>query len=547
MTKLNHLNHSNSKIIKSLKSVKVLSGFLIALCSIHFAFHSDPAQAVTFKVANQGDALSMDPHSLNESLQLMVNSQVYEALVMRDKDFKLAPGLATTWKQSSPSVWHFDLRKNVKFHDGTPFTADDVIFSFERARGEGSDVKAYVGQIKEIKKINDYSIDIITNAPFPILPELITQWFIMSKKWCEDNSATKPVDRRKGIENAASFKANGTGPFRVRERQPGVRTVFARYGQYWGEFTGNVDEVIYNVIGNDATRVAALLSGEIDMMEPVPVQDVDRIKATPKLKVLQGPELRIVFLGMDQKRDELLYSNVKGKNPFKDKRVRQAFYQAIDIDTIKNRVMRGASTPTALMIPPQDRGYPAELAKRLPYDPEAAKRLLTDAGYPSGFEVKMNCPNDRYVNDAEICQAVAANLAKVGVKINLEAETKGTYFPKILSRNTSFYMLGWTASTVDAHNVLYPILSSPGEGGRGQYNLGAYSNPRIDELTEKVQSETDDKKRNEFIKEAMKIHQDDIGHIPLHQQALNWGVKSNIDMLQFPDNFTQWRYVNIRP
>lgn len=529
------------------KVVHAIYSALFVFSSLYFALQPQLANAVTFKIADQGDALSMDPHSLNESLQLMVNSQVYEALVMRDKDFKLAPGLATSWKQSAPTVWHFELRKNVKFHDGTPFTADDVIFSYERAKGEGSDVKAYVGQIKEVKKLSDHSIDVITNAPFPILPELITQWFIMSKKWCEDNAATKPVDRRKGIENAASFKANGTGPFRVRERQPGVRTVFGKNGQYWGEFPGNVDEVIYNVIGNDATRVAALLSGEIDMMEPVPVQDVERIKNTPKLKVLQGPELRIVFLGMDQKRDELLYSNIKGKNPFKDKRVRQAFYQAIDVDTIKSRVMRGASTPSALMIPPQVRGYPAELAKRLPFDPEASKKLLADAGYPSGFEVKMNCPNDRYVNDAEICQAVAANLAKIGVKINLEAETKGTYFPKILSRNTSFYMLGWTASTVDAHNVLYPILSSPGDGGRGQYNLGAYNNPKVDELTEKIQSETDDKKRNEFIKEAMKIHQDDIGHIPLHQQALNWGVKSNIDMLQFPDNFTQWRYVTIRP
>ena len=547
MSVLNSLNFSSYRQKSNSSASSLLSGLLLVVCSLHFVIYAKPANALTLKVANQGDALSMDPHSLNESLQLMVNSQVYEALVMRDREFKLAPGLATSWKQTAPTIWHFELRKNVKFHDGTPFTADDVIFSYERAKGDGSDVKAYVGQIKEIRKVNDHSIDIVTNAPFPILPELITQWFIMSKKWCEDNSATKPVDRRKGIENAASFKANGTGPFRVRERQPGVHTVFARNAQYWGEFPGNVDEVVYNVIGNDATRVAALLSGEIDMMEPVPVQDVERIKNTPKLKVLQGPELRIVFLGMDQKRDELLYSNIKGKNPFKDKRVRQAFYQSIDIDTIRSRVMRGASTPTALMIPPQVRGYPAELAKRLPYDPEGAKKLLAEAGYPNGFEVKMNCPNDRYVNDAEICQAVAANLAKIGVKINLEAETKGTYFPKILSRNTSFYMLGWTASTVDAHNVLYPILSSPGDGGRGQYNLGAYSNPRVDELTEKIQSETDDKKRNEYIKEAIKIHQDDIGHIPLHQQALNWGLKANIDMVQFPDNFTQWRFVFIRP
>ncbi|PIT81416.1 ABC transporter substrate-binding protein [Limnohabitans sp. 15K] len=520
---------------------------LVATLAAALALTAVSASAVTLRVGNQGDALSMDPHSLNESLQISVVENVYETLVTRDANYKLAPLLATSWKQTAPTVWRFELRKGVKFQDGTPFTADDVIFSYERAKGDGSDMKSYVGQFKEIKKINDHTIDIVTIAPFPIVPELITHWAIMSKKWCEDNQATKPVDRRKGIENAASFRANGTGPFMVKERQPNVQTRFVRNNNYWGKVTGNVEEVVYSVIGNDATRVAAMMSGELDVMEPVPVQDVERLKANDKLKVLQGPELRAIFLGMDQKRDELLYSNVKGKNPFKDIRVRKAFYQAIDIDTIKSRVMRGAATPLAVMFPPQVNGFPADLAKRLPFDIEASKKLLAEAGYPNGFEVKMNCPNDRYVNDAEICQAVAANLAKVGVKIILEAETKGTYFPKILSRNTSFYMLGWTASTVDAHNVMYPILSTPGEGGRGQFNLGAYSNPKVDELTDKVASETDQKKRNEMIREAMKIHQDDVGHLPLHQQALNWAAKKNIELVQFPDNGMAWKFITVKP
>jgi peptide/nickel transport system substrate-binding protein len=503
-------------------------------------------QAATLRIGDQGDALSMDPHSLNESLQLTVLENVYEPLVTRDKNYKLVPALATSWKQTSPTVWHFDLRTGVQFHDGTPFTADDVIFSYQRAKDPGSDMKTYVGQIKEIRKINDHSIDIVTNQPFPILPDVFYRWFIMSKKWCEQNQAVHPVDRRKGIENAASFRANGTGPYRLRERQPNVRTTFVRNGNYWGKVDGNVDQVIFNVIGNDATRVAALVSGEIDFMEPVPVQDIDRIKSDSKLKVLQGPELRVIFLGMDQKRDELLFSNVKGKNPFKDKRVRQAFYQAIDIEGIKRTVMRGASNPIAEMWPAQVNGFAADLNKRLPFDPEASKKLLAEAGYPNGFEVKMNCPNDRYVNDAAICQAVSANLARVGVKINLEAETKGTYFPKILRRDTSFYMLGWTSSTVDAHNVLYSIMSTPGEGGRGQFNLGAYSNPKLDELTDKIASETDQKKRTEMIHEAVKIHEDDIGHIPLHQQFLNWAMKKNVEAVQLPGNEMVWKYITIK-
>ena len=504
-----------------------------------------PAFAETFRFANQGDAISMDPHSLNESLQLTITGNIYEPLVARGKNLELVPGLATDWKQTSPTVWRFNLRKGVTFHDGTPFTAEDVIFSYQRARGDGSDVKTYVQEIGEIRKINDHAIDIVTKAPFPILPDVISLWYIMSKKWCEENRAAVPVDKRKGIENTASFRANGTGPFRLRTRDPGVRTTMVRNFNYWDKkIDTNVDEAIFTPIGNASTRVAALLSGEIDMMEPVPVQDIGRVGANPNLKVMQGPEMRTIFLGMDQKRDELLFSSVKGKNPFKDRRVRLAFYQAIDVNAIQKAVMRGASTPTALMIAPATKGFPADLNKRLPYDPEASKKLLAEAGYPQGFEVGMNCPNDRYVNDEEICKAVAAMLARIGIKINLMAETKGTYFPKILSRNTSFYMLGWTPGTYDAHNPLNALMATPDDKtGRGQFNLGSYSNARVDELTARIASETDQGRRNEMIHEAMKIHQDDVGHIPLHQQALAWAMKKSVNLVQLADNFMPLKYV----
>jgi peptide/nickel transport system substrate-binding protein len=504
------------------------------------------ASAQTVRIGNQGDALSMDPHSLNESLQLSVTGNVYEPLVGRDSNLRLAPALATSWRQTSPTVWRFELRRNVKFHDGTPFTADDVVFSFARASGDGSDMKSYTNDVKEVRKVNDFVVEIETKAPFPILPDVISLLYIMSKKWSEENQATRPVDRRKGIENAASFRANGTGPFRLRERQPNIKTSFQRNGSYWGKIEGNVVNVEYTPIGNDATRVAALLSGQVDVIEPVPLQDVARINASGKSKVMQGPELRTIFLGMDQKRDELLYSNVKGKNPFKDKRVRQAFYQAIDIQGIQRTVMRGASAPTALMVGPGINGFDAGMNTRLPYDPEAAKKLLADAGYPNGFEVSMNCPNDRYVNDGNICEAVAANLARVGIKINLQAETKGTYFPKILRRDTSFYMLGWTPGTYDSHNALNALMRCVDDKGSGQFNLGAYCNPKVDELTLKIQSETDKAKRDAMIREAFKLHSDDIGHLPLHQQALAWGVASNVTLTQLADNFMPFRYMSVK-
>ena len=519
---------------------------LAAALATSLAMAGGAASAVTLRVANQGDSNSMDPHSLNESLQLSFTGNVYEPLVGRDKKLALTPALATSWKQTSPTVWRFELRKGVLFHGGEKFTADDVLFTFKRAAGDGSDMKGYTSAIKEVRKVDDFTVDIETTAPFPILPDVISLVYIMNKSWCEANKAEKPVDRRKGIENAASFRTNGTGPFRTKERQPATRTVLVRNFNYWGKVEGNVDEVIFTPIGNDATRVAALLSGEIDVMEPVPLQDVERLKAGANVKVMQGPELRTIFLGMDQKRDELLFSNVKGKNPFKDVRVRRAFYQAIDIEAIRTRVMRGAATPTALMVAPGIKGFVPELNKRAPHDAEAAKKLLAEAGYPNGFEVGMNCPNDRYVNDGEICQAIAANLARIGVKINLQAESKATYFPKILSRNTSFYMLGWTPGTYDAHNALSNLMATPTDKGQGLFNLGSYSNAKVDELTLKIQSETDEAKRNAMIAEAFKLHAEDFGHIPLHQQALAWAMKKNVELVQLPDNFMPFRWIVVK-
>jgi peptide/nickel transport system substrate-binding protein len=505
------------------------------------------ASAQTVRIANQGDALSMDPHSLNESLQLTITGNVYEPLVDLDKSLNLMPGLATAWKQTSPTVWRFDLRKGVKFQDGTPFTADDVVFTMARVSGEGSDMKAYANDIKEVRKIDNHTVEMETKTPLAILPQILTQVMIMSKKWCEDNKAERPVDRRKGIENVASFKTNGTGPFHVRERQPNVSTRFVRNPNYWGKVEGNVQEVVFTPIASPATRVAALLSGQIDVMEPVPVQDIERVNNNASTRVLTGPELRTIFLGMDQKRDELLFSSVKGKNPFKDKRVRQAFFQAIDINAIQKTVMRGASRPTALMIGPGNNGWTDAQDKRLPYDPDGARKLLAEAGYPSGFEVTMNCPNDRYVNDAQICQAVAANLARIGVKINLQAETKGTYFPKILRRDTSFYMLGWTPSTYDAHNALNALMRCPDDKtGAGQFNLGSYCNPKLDELTVKIGSETDKAKRDVMIREAFQVHLDDVGHLPLHQQALAWGVNKKVTLPQRADNYMPFKWISVK-
>jgi len=327
----------------------------------------------------------------------------------------------------------------------------------------------------------------------------------------------------------------------VDSHQPGVKTVFKANPNWWRKAEHNLKEIVFTPIGSDATRVAALLSGEVDIIEPVPIQDISRVDSTANAQVLKGPELRTIFLGMDQVRDELLYSNVKGKNPFKYIKVREAFFKAIDIELIKTRVMRGLSTPSALMIAPQLFKLSGDFT-RPKFDPDGAKKLLTEAGYPDGFEVTMDCPNDRYVNDAAICQAVVGMLARIGVKVSLLAQPKAQYFAKVLKPGgyqTSFYLLGWTPGTADSHNVLHDIMGcrdDPKDPNRGEANLAGYCNKQFDELADKVLLELDTAKRDLLIKQAWEISMKDWAYVPLHQQALAWGVSKKVKLTQRADN-----------
>jgi peptide/nickel transport system substrate-binding protein len=514
------------------------AALMVALASV-FALSAFDADAKTLRWAGRGDMQTTDPHSQNENLTNNINQLVYEFLIVRDKKLGLQPALAESWTRVNPTTWRFKLRPGVKFHDGTPFTADDVVFSFERARSDTSQLRGYAKLSGIPKKIDELTVEFTTDGANPVELEHINTINIMSKAWCEKNRALKPQNYTQKEDMITAHRANGTGPYMLKTREPDVKTVLVKNPNWWGIkaglFEGNADEVIYTPIVSDATRVAALLSGEVDLVNDPPPQDVPRLTQTSGIKVLEGTENRIVFIGMDQARDELLYSNVKGKNPFKDKRVRQALYHAVDIEAIKKNTMRGLSQPSGAMLPSPLTTTP-EIEKRLPYDRERAKKLLAEAGYPNGFEVTLDCPNNRYVNDEKICQALAAMWAQIGVKVAVNAMPRALYFPKLEKTDTSMYMLGWGGGTTDGIFILQPVLTSYNAKGDGDYNYGRYTNAKLDELTTKIKTNMKEEERLGEIHDALLAHNGEVNHIPLHRQVIPWATRSNVTAVHRADN-----------
>jgi peptide/nickel transport system substrate-binding protein len=511
------------------------------------AIATQPASAANFRWANDGDVGAMDPDTRQETVQLSFLSNIYEPLVRRDRNLNLEPALAVSWEQTSPTVWRFHLRPNVKWQDGSAFTADDVVFSLQRILAKSSVMRAPMSPVKEARKIDDLTVDFETNKPDPIFLQEQTNFLIMSKAWCEAHNATEPVVIGGKDDNYAVHNAMGTGPFKLVSREPDHSTVVEKNAGWWDKPVGNLDRVEFDVIGNASTRVAALLSGEMDMIYSVPPQDMKRIAAAPGIKLIQNPELRTIYLDFDVWRDELPTSDVKGKNPLRDVRMREAFALAIDEPTIVQKVMLGLGHPTWMMWGPGVNGYNAALDVRPKPDVAKAKQLMADAGYPNGFRLGFDCPNDRYVMDEQICTAITSMLARINVKIDLQAQTKAKFFAKIQGPkfDTDFYLIGWTPATYDAHNPLYSLLGTR-NGGRGEVNYGGYSNPALDDLIDRIGVETDQAKRNAMIDDAARILQKDVATIPLHQQVIVWAAKDNVDLAQLADNFFPYRYVTVK-
>lgn len=521
---------------------KIFSSF-IATMIVMAAFSSS---AETLRWARSGDSLTMDPHAQNEGPTHTLAHQIYEPLLHRDQNGKITPALATKWSvlKDNPSVWRFNLRKGVTFHDGAAFTADDVVYSFNRAKKPSSAMKELLTSVKEIRKVDTHTVDIETNGANPLLVNNLTNLFVIDSGWAEANKASKPQDVASGETTFASQNTNGTGAFILVSRVPDQKTVLKANPDYWGKkkFPSEVTEIIYTPIQSAATRVAALLSGEVDFIQDVPVQDLQRVRARDGLRLATAAQNRTIFFGVNSSLDDLKSDNIDGKNPFADVRVRQAMNLALNREAIKKIVMRDQSVPTNVIIPPFVTGWTKKLNKVPAQNIKKAKSLMAQAGYGEGFSVTLNCPNDRYVNDESICQAAVGMFGQIGIKVNLDSRPKAQHFPLIKKKETEFYMLGWGVPTFDSAYVFNFLVHSTTDE-RGSWNGTGFDNAGINTKIVSLESETNLKKRNAIIADIWSVVQKEQLYIPIHNQVLNWGMADNIEFSVQPEDQPHFKYL----
>jgi len=504
------------------------------------------ASAASLRMASAFDPQTMDPHALALLYHSRIAFQVYDSLVARDERFVLEPALAASWQMVNPTTWRFKLRGGVTFHDGTPFTADDAAFSIERAQGPTSQRAFSLRGLTSVTKVDPMTIDFNLAAPDAVWPEKLVYVAMMSKAWCVAHGVEKAQDFNAKQETFTVRHAMGTGAFRLERYEPDVRTVLKRHDAWWGRAdkrNGNLESVTFISIRSDATRLAALSSGEVDLVFDPPFQDVERLKAEPRLTVTSTGDIGTQYFTFDQARDELLHGDVKDRNPFKDLRVRQAVAHALNIDLIVQKVLRGQATPTGSLVSPLVDGYQADLDRRLPHDPARARSLLAQAGYPNGFGVTLDCVNVGYRE--AVCQAAAAMLTQVGIRTQVRSSPTNQFFPKLSQASASFVEFGWTAAP-DPWTTLNGLFRSYDASGMGTFNAGRYSNPKLDALIDAVRTEPDLVKRRARVGVALRLLHDDLPFIPLYRRHLNWAMRKGVSAVMYPNDTMELRWVKVK-
>jgi len=492
---------------------------LVGLSVLMVFSFSLTAGAKTLKLAMDADPVSMDPHVQLSGGMLQYSHLVFDPLVRWNKAGGVDARLATEWERIDDLTMRFYLRKGVKFHSGNAFTAKDVKWTVERLK-KSQDFKGLFEPFKGVNIVDDYTADIITEKPYSLLLNMATYIFPMdSQFYTGTDESGQPKDAIVKIgPSFALTHESGTGPYTVAEREQGVKTVFQKFAQYWDDKSpGNVDQIILTPIKNDATRVAALLSGDVDFIMPVPPQDYKRLEGDAKAKLVTMSGSRIITLQLNQKR----------RPEFKNVKVRQAIVYAVNNEGIVKKIMKGTATVAGQQAPKGFAGYKENLVPR--YDLKKAKKLMKEAGYADGFECTMISPNNRYVNDEKIAEAVVGMLAKINIKVNLKTMPKAQYWDEFDAQVADIQLIGWHPDTEDSANYTEFLLMCPNkETGYGQYNSGNYCNAEVDDLIIKSQSETDLEKRSRMLQRVEQILYDEAAFVPFHWQNLSWAGKMNL-------------------
>jgi peptide/nickel transport system substrate-binding protein len=505
-----------------------------------------PAQAVSIRIASAFDPQTMDPDALALLYHSRIWFQVYDSLLNRDEQFRIEPALALSWQRVDAKTWRFKLRQGVLFHDGTPFTVEDAVFSVQRAMARPSQRAFQMKGIVAARKFDDETLEIDLEAPDAVLPQKFLSLPMMSKAWCVAHHVELSQDFNGKQETYAVRNANGTGPYMLDRYEPDIRTVLKRNPRWWGwgdKRSGNVDEATWLTIRSDATRIAALISGEVDMLLDPPIPDVARLKAESALAVQQIADLGQQYLAFDVARDELEGSDVKGRNPFKDLRVRRAVYQAINVDLIAQKVLRGLATPTGAFLSPRVEGSPPELDKRLPFDPARSRALLAEAGYPNGFSVTLDCVNVAWRE--AVCQAMTAMLTQVGIRATLRSSPTNQFFPKLSDGTASLVEFGWTPAT-DAWVSLNGLFHTWAREGLGSFNAGRFSDPKLDTLIDAMRVEPDETRRRAMVATVLRIVGDELPSMPIYRRTLTWAMKKNVHAVQWPNDQTELRWLRLQ-
>ncbi len=510
---------------------------MISFASSAFALMlllTGPASAADLRIGLSGEVTSLDPHLLASQPNLTVARHVFESLTDVDPQTKLIPGLAESWRALDALTWEFKLRRGVKFHDGSEFTAEDAVFSIARPlsiKGSPGGFASSVRAVESATAVDRHTLRVRTKYPYGALPEELNSILIVSRKHAQ-NAGPEDFDSGRAMV--------GTGPYRFVRYQRGDRLELARHDNWWGK-TPPWTRVTLRVIPADPSRTAALLSGELDVIEHVPSADLKNIIKNNKLRVSQNTSWRTILLHLDQYRAQPPgVSGPDGKpladNPFRDLRVRRAMSMAINRNAIAERVMEGLAVPAANIVSPDVFGHNTAL-KPLPYDPEGAKRLLEEAGYPKGFRITLVGPNNRYINDQQILQTVAQLLTRVGIQTRVEAMPMSAFLGRVRKEETAVSLLGWGSFAADL--ALRSLVAAPNpEKGYGAWNWGRYANPKVDALMEQALASVDRGKREALAREANSLAMQDLAFIPLHHQIVSWAMRADLAYEPRTDEFT---------